>query len=73
MGPSTYGIDFIANDAASAGIFHSFNTSEEMKNFIIDIAKSPQQLQQLKSASLAFSKINVGASGRCYDVIKSLK
>ena len=73
MGPSTYGIDFIANDAASVGIFHSFNTSEEMKNFIIDIAKSPQQLQQLKSASLAFSKINVGASGRCYDVIKSLK
>ena len=72
MGPSTYGIDFIAKDAASAGIFHSFPTPEEMTNFILENARSPQKLEKMQSDSTAFCKINIGASELCYKVIKSL-
>ena len=72
MGPSTYGIDFMAKDAASAGIFHSFSTPEEMTHFIIDNARSPQKLEQMRFRSSTFCKMNIGASQRCYDVIKSL-
>jgi 3-deoxy-D-manno-octulosonic-acid transferase len=70
MGPSTYGVDFIAKDATSAGIFHSFSTPEEMTNFIIDNARSPQKLEQMRSNSSTFCKMNIGASERCYDMIK---
>jgi len=72
MGPSTYGIDFIAKDAASAGVFHSFSTPEEMTNFIVENARSPQKLEKMQSDSTTFCKINIGASERCYKVIKSL-
>ena len=72
MGPSTYGVDFIAKDAGSAGIFHSFDTPEQMKNFIINIAQSPQNLKQLQAASAKFCEINIGGANRCYEVIKSL-
>ena len=71
MGPSTYSVDFIAKDAAAAGIFHSFSTPKEMIDFIIDIAKSPKELGELKSASSTFCDTNVGASRRCYEMIKS--
>jgi 3-deoxy-D-manno-octulosonic-acid transferase len=71
MGPSTYSVDFIAKDAAAAGIFHSFSTPKEMIDFIIDIAKSPEKLGELKSASSTFCDMNVGASRRCYEMIKS--
>lgn len=72
MGPSTYGIDFIAKDAASAGVFHSFSTPEEMTNFIVENAKSPQKLEKMQSDSTTFCKINIGASEHCYKVIRSL-
>jgi len=72
MGPSIYGIDFIAKDAASAGIFHSFSTPEEMTNFIVENAKSPQKLEKMQSDSTTFWKVNKGASELCYKVIKSL-
>jgi 3-deoxy-D-manno-octulosonic-acid transferase len=70
MGPSTYGVDFIAKDATSAGIFHSFSTPEEMTNFIIDNARSPQKLEQMRSNSSTFCKMNIGVSERCYNMIK---
>ena len=72
MGPSTYGIDFIAKDAASAGIFHSFSTPDEMTSFLVENASSPQKLKKMKSDSITFCKINIGASESCYNVIKSL-
>jgi 3-deoxy-D-manno-octulosonic-acid transferase len=72
MGPSTYGIDFIAKDAASVGVFHSFSTPEEMTNFIVENARSPQKLEKMQSDSTTFCKINIGASEHCYKVIRSL-
>ena len=72
MGPSTHGIDEVAKDAASAGVFYSFAKPEEMTSFIIDISKSSQKLDQMRTASSTFCKMNVGASELCYKVIKSL-
>ena len=72
MGPSTHGIDEVAKDAASAGVFYSFAKPEEMTSFIIDISKSSQKLDQMRTASSTFCKMNVGASQLCYKVIKSL-
>jgi len=72
MGPSTFGIDFIAKDAALVGIFYSFSTPEEMTNFIIDNARSPQKLEKMRSDSSTFCEMNIGASERCYKIIKSL-
>ena len=72
MGPSTYGIDFIAKDAASAGIFHSFSTPEKMTNFVVENARSPQKLGQMQSDSATFCKTNIGTAELCYNVIKSL-
>ena len=72
MGPSTHGIDEVAKDAASAGVFYSFAKPEEMTSFIISISKSSQKLDQMRTASSTFCKMNVGASQLCYKVIKSL-
>ena len=72
MGPSTHGIDEVAKDAASAGVFYSFAKPEEMTSFIIDISKSSQKLDQMRTASSTFCKMNIGASKVCYKVIKSL-
>ena len=72
MGPSTFGIDFMAKDAALAGIFYSFSTPEEMTNFIVDNARSPQKLEKMRSDSSTFCEMNIGASERCYKIIKSL-
>jgi 3-deoxy-D-manno-octulosonic-acid transferase len=72
MGPSTHGIDEVAKDAASAGVFYSFAKPEEMTSFIIGISKSSQKLDQMRTASSTFCKMNVGASQLCYKVIKSL-
>ena len=72
MGPSTHGIDEVAKDAASAGVFYSFSKPEEMTSFIIGISKSSQKLDQMRTASSTFCKMNVGASQLCYKVIKSL-
>ena len=72
MGPSTHGIDEVAKDAASAGIFYSFAKPEEMTSFVIGISKSSQKLDQMRTASSTFCKMNVGASQLCYKVIKSL-
>ena len=72
MGPSTHGIDEVAKDAASAGVFYSFAKPEEMTSFIIGISKSSQKLDQMRTASSTFCKMNVGASQLCYEVIKSL-
>jgi 3-deoxy-D-manno-octulosonic-acid transferase len=72
MGPSTYGVDFVVKDAASAGIFHSFSTSEEMTSYIADVAVSSQRLRQMQSDSSTFCNRNIGASKRCYEKIKLL-
>ena len=72
MGPSTHGVDEVAKDAASAGVFYSFSKPEEMTSFIIGISKSSQKLDQMRTASSTFCKMNVGASQLCYKVIKSL-
>ena len=72
MGPSIEGIEDVAKNAALAGVFRSFFSSKEMTDFIIEMAQSPERLKHLRSASLNFCKLNVGASGRCYDVIKLL-
>ena len=72
MGPSTHGIDEVAKDAASAGVFYSFAKPEEMTSFVIGISKSSQKLDQMRTASSTFCKMNVGASQLCYKVIKSL-
>ena len=71
MGPSTEGIEEIARDATSAGVFRSFSSSEEMVNFIVKTAKSPDKLQQLRSASSNFCRLNIGAAKRCYRVVRS--
>ena len=72
MGPSTHGIDEVAKDAASAGVFYSFAKPEEMTSFIIGISKSSQKLDQMRTASSTFCKMNIGAAKVCYKVIKSL-
>ena len=73
MGPSIHGIEDVAKSATLAGVFKSFSSTKEMTDFIIEMAQSPERLKQLRSASFKFCKLNVGASGRCYDIIKSLK
>lgn len=71
MGPSTYGVDFIAKDAAAAGIFKSFSSPEKMTIFIEDIAKSPKKLRQLRLATSTFFKMPTRAAEKCYRVINS--
>ena len=71
MGPSTFGIDFIAKEAAEDGIFKSFNSPDQMKNFIITIAQSPEKLKELRLAASRFFKSRKSAAELCYDVISS--
>ena len=71
MGPSTFGIDFIAKDAAAAGIFKSFNSPEQMKSFIITISQSPEKLNELRLAASQFFKNRRSAAELCYEVINS--
>ena len=69
MGPSTFGVDFIAKDAAAAGIFKSFNSPEQMKDFIITIVQSPQKLKELQIITSRFFERRKSAAEQCYEVI----
>ena len=71
MGPSTFSVDFIAKDAAAAGIFKSFNSPEQMKSFIITISQSPEKLNELRLAASLFFKNRKSAAELCYEVINS--
>lgn len=69
MGPSTYGVDFIAGPASDMGVFSKFDQATDMFDYIAKLAASPDQLATLKSAIAKFSKVHVKVAKRCYDGI----
>ena len=47
MGYSTHGIDFIAKEAAEAGVFYKFELPEKMIEFILELSQTPNKFKEI--------------------------
>jgi 3-deoxy-D-manno-octulosonic-acid transferase len=62
MGPSTYGVDFIARPAQRAGVFETFETPHAMYAYLLALNKDlPSVLTKQKKAK-AFASLNSNAA-----------
>jgi len=58
MGPSTYGIDFIARPAQQAGVFESFATPEALYNYLLALNEDLPRVQMKQKKAKAFAALN---------------
>ena len=69
MGYSTHGIDFIAKEAAEAGVFHKFELPEKMIEFILELSQTPNKFKEMHLLTSVFSGITGGVAEKCYTAI----
>ena len=58
MGPSTYGVDFVARPAQQAGVFETFKTPHAMYTHILTLNKDLPSVQMKQKKAKAFASIN---------------
>jgi len=58
MGPSTYGVDFVARPAQQAGVFETFKTPHAMYTHLLTLNKDLPSVQMKQKKAKAFASIN---------------
>ena len=58
MGPSTYGIDFIARPAQQAGVFETFETPNALYTYLLALNKDLPRVKFQKKKAKAFASLN---------------
>ena len=58
MGPSTYGVDFIAKPAREAGVFETFDTPQAMCSYLLALNKDLPSVQITQKKARAFASLN---------------
>ena len=58
MGPSTYGIDFIARPAQQAGVFETFETPNALYTYLLALNKDLPRVKFQKKKAKAFVSLN---------------
>ena len=58
MGPSTYGIDFIARPAQQAGVFETFETPNAIYTYLLALNKDLPRVKFQKKKAKAFASLN---------------
>ena len=58
MGPSTYGIDFIARPAQQAGVFESFATPDALYTYLLALNEDLPRVQMKQKKAKAFASLN---------------
>ena len=58
MGPSTYGVDFIAQPAREAGVFETFDTPQAMCSYLVALNKDLPSVQIKQKKARAFASLN---------------
>ncbi|WP_417271589.1 3-deoxy-D-manno-octulosonic acid transferase [Celeribacter sp.] len=72
MGPSTYGIDFVAEPAARVGAFESLPDAAALEARIAALLADPSALAQMGAAAEAFMANQTGASDRTFSGLQPL-
>ena len=62
MGPSTYGIDFIARPAQQAGVFETFETPNAIYTYLLALNKDLPRVKFQKKKAKAFASLNSDAA-----------
>jgi len=62
MGPSTYGVDFIAKPAQEAGVFETFDTSQAMCSYLLALNNDLPSAQIKQKKAKAFASLNSDAA-----------
>ena len=58
MGPSTYGVDFVARPAQQAGVFETFKTPHAMYTHLLALTKDLPNVQMKQKKAKAFASLN---------------
>ena len=58
MGPSTYGIDFIARPAQKAGVFETFETPHALYTHLLSLNEDLSHVQLKQKKAKAFASLN---------------
>ena len=72
MGPSTYGIDFIAKPAGAAGAFKSLMDVAKLEAEIMSLLSDPEALSRMVTATRDFYADKSGAADRSFDGMKEV-
>ena len=62
MGPSTYGVDFIAKPAQEAGVFETFDTPQAMCSYLLALNNDLPSAQIKQKKAKAFASLNSDAA-----------
>ena len=58
MGPSTYGVDFIANPAREAGAFETFDTPQAISPYLLAFIQDLSSVQLMQKKARTFASLN---------------
>ena len=69
MGPSTYGIDFIARPAQQAGVFETFETTQAIYTHLLALNEDPQHVQLKQRKAKVFASLNSNTAKLTFEII----
>ena len=69
MGPSTYGVDFIARPAQQAGVFETFETSHAIYTHLLSLNEDLPHAQLKKKKAKAFASVNSDTAKLIFKII----
>jgi 3-deoxy-D-manno-octulosonic-acid transferase len=69
MGPSTYGIDFIARPAQQAGVFETFETPQAIYTHLLALSEDPQHIQLKQKKAKVFASLNSNTAKLTFEII----
>ena len=69
MGPSTYGIDFIARPAQQAGVFETFETPQAIYTHLLALNEDPQHVQLKQKKAKVFASLNSNTAKLTFEII----
>ena len=69
MGPSTYGIDFIARPAQIAGVFEAFETPHATYAHLLALYEDLPHVQLMQKKAKAFASVNSDTAKLIFKII----
>jgi 3-deoxy-D-manno-octulosonic-acid transferase len=69
MGPSTYGIDFIAKPAQQAGVFETFETPHAIYTHLLALNEDLEHVQLKQKKAKAFASLNSNTAKLTFEII----
>ena len=70
MGPSTYGIDFIARPAQKAGVFETFETPHATYTHLLALNEDPTHVRLKQKKAKAFASVNSDTAKLIFKIIR---